>query len=145
MTYTARANHKRGQSNSPAQITGPQDIDALILELSTDDGDNTIAGIYINERPATAQGLPDHELRIAIDGERKVGAIRYMSGDDAWYAVGQKSNLDEVLYFYMGHDEQYPQDSEITLDEIRTATNEFLASGGERPMSPTWSEWPPHL
>ena len=126
MTYTARANHKRG--NSPTQITSPQDIDALILELFTDDGDNTIASLYINERPTTAQGLPDHELRIAIDSERKVGAIRYMSGNDAWYAVGQKSDLDEVLYFYMGHDEQYPQDSEITLDEIRTATKEFLTS-----------------
>jgi hypothetical protein len=133
MTYTARANHKRGHSSNPAQITGPQDIDALILELSTDDGDNTIAGIYINERPTTPQGLPDHELRIAIDGERKVGAIRYMSGNNAWYAVGQKSNLDEVLYFYMGH------------DELRTATNEFLASGGDRPTSPTWSEWPSSL
>jgi hypothetical protein len=145
MTYTARANHRRGQSNSPAQITGPQDIDALILELSNDDGDNTIAGIYINERPVTAQGLPDHELRIAIDGGRKVGAIRYMSGNNAWYAVGQKSNLDEVLYFYMGHDEQYPQDSELTIDEIHTATNEFLASGGNRPTYPTWSEWTSNL
>ena len=145
MTYTARANHKRGQSNSPVQLTGPQDIDALIRELSTDDGDNTIAGIYINERPTTAQGLPDHELRIAIDGERKVGAIRYMSGNNAWYAVGQKSDLAEVLYFYMGHDEQYPQDSEITIGEIRTATNEFLASGGARPTSLSWSEWPSNL
>lgn len=145
MTYTARANHKRGHSTSPTQITSPQDIDALILGLSTDDGDNTIAGIYINERPTTAQGLPDHELRIAIDGDRKVGAIRYMSGNNAWYAVGQKSDLDEVLYFYMGHDEQYPQDSELTIDEIRTATNEFLTSGGNRPTSPTWSEWPSNL
>jgi hypothetical protein len=145
MTYTARANHKQGQSNGPVQITGPRDVDALILDLFNDDGDNTIAGIYINERPATAQGLPDHELRIAIDGERKVGAIRYMSGNDAWYAVGQVSNRDEVLYFYMGHDEQYPQDSETTVDEIRAATNEFLASGGDRPTSPTWSEWPSNL
>jgi hypothetical protein len=145
MTYTARANRKRGQSNSPLQIAGPQDIDALILELSNDDGDNTIAGIYINERPTAPQGLPDHELRIAIDGNRKVGAIRYMSGNNAWYAVGQKSDLDEVLYFYMGHDELYPQDSELTIDEIRTATNEFLASGGDRPTSPTWSKWPSTL
>jgi hypothetical protein len=145
MTYTARANHKRGQSNSTAQITGPQDIDALILELSTDDGDNTLAGIYINERPTTAQGLPDHELRIAIDNKRKVGAIRYISGNNAWHATGQKSDLDEVLYFYMGHDEQYPQDSETTIAEIRTATNEFLTSGGARPTSPTWSEWPSGL
>jgi hypothetical protein len=143
MTYTARANHTRG--NSPVQITSPQDIDALILDLSNDDGDNTIASLYINERPTTAQGLPDHELRIAIDGERKVGAIRYMSGNDAWYAVGQQSDLDAVLYFYMGHDEQYPSDSEITIDEIRTAANEFLATGGDRPTSLTWSEWPSDL
>jgi hypothetical protein len=104
-----------------------------------------IAGIYINERPVTSQGLPDHELRIAIDGERKAGAIRYMSGNNAWYAVGQESDLDEVLYFYMGHEEQYPQDSEVTVDEIRAALEEFVASGGERPTSPTWSEWPPNL
>lgn len=143
MTYTARANHKR--CNSPVQLTSSQDIDALILDLSNDDGDNTIASLYINERPATAQDLPDHELRIAVDGERKVGAIRYMSGNDAWYAVGQQSDLDEVLYFYMGHDEQYPKDSEITIDEIRTATKEFVASGGNRPTSLTWSEWPSDL
>jgi hypothetical protein len=145
MTYTARANHKRSQAKTPVQITGPQDIDALILDLINDDGDNTIAGIYINERPATPQGLPDHELRIAIDGERKVGAIRYMSGNDAWYASGQQSNLDEVLYFYMGHEEQYPQDSEVTVEELRTALHEFLASGGDRPISSSWSEWPPNL
>lgn len=143
MTYTARANNKRAKS--PVQITEPQDVETLLLDLINDEGDNTIAGIYINERPPTSQGLPDHELRIAIDGERKVGAIRYMSGNNAWYAAGQESALDEVLYFYMGHEEQYPQDSEVTVDEIRTAVQEFIASGGERPTSLTWSEWPANL
>lgn len=145
MTYTARAIHKRGQGKNPVQLTGSQDIDALILDLINDDGDNTIASIYINDRPATPQGLPDHELRIAIDGRRKIGAIRYMSGNAAWYATGHESDLDEVVYFYMGHDEQYPQNSEVPVDEIRTVLQEFLTSGGDRPTSPTWSEWPEDL
>lgn len=75
-----------------------------------------------------------------------MGSLRYAGKvDDAagvWYAVGQKSQRDEVFYYYMGHDEGYPQDAEVSIEELRTAVKEFLDSGGERPSSPQWANWP---
>ncbi|GAB3936241.1 hypothetical protein GCM10029976_047690 [Kribbella albertanoniae] len=145
MTYTVRAFYKQDQQPSPAIVSSPDDIGALIDAVLNEPPTNSVIAMYIAERPKTEHDMPDHELRVAINQEAKVGGLRYSGPADGaagvWYAASRDSERDEVFYYYMGHDEGWPQDSEISLDELRSAVSTFLASG-ERPSGIEWTEWP---
>jgi hypothetical protein len=45
-----------------------------------------------------------------------------------------------VIYYYLDHDHEYPRDSDISIDAIRRAVKEFLASGGKRPTCVQWQD-----
>ncbi|WP_020387718.1 Imm1 family immunity protein [Kribbella catacumbae] len=47
---------------------------------------------------------------------------------------------EDVSYEYAGHPEAFPTDSEISLDQVRSAFKEFLRS--ERHSSIEWQAWP---
>lgn len=144
MSYTASAYYRRGHRDNPVHLESPADLDAMIDDLlsDADDGDNSVAAVHINERSLTEHGYPDHELRIAIDAPRQLGALRYMADLQAWYAQGKLNPREQVEYFYTGHDEQWPRDSDLTLDLIRDAVKQFLDTGGSRPTAPDWAPWP---
>jgi hypothetical protein len=145
MTYTAKAYFKHGHGDDPVLIDSPEDLDGLIDTLLTEPFAHSIAALYVNERPLTNLGLPDHEVRIAVDEDGKVGGFRYIGDGASWYVAGQQSQRDEVFYYYQGSDEGFPRDSEITLDVLRATTKEFLALGGARPVGVEWVEWPKDL
>ncbi len=145
MPYTLRAFYKQDQQPHPWVLSSSEDIDALIEAVLNEPPANSVIALYIAERPKTKHDMPDHELRVAINQEAKVGGLRYSGPADGtagvWYATGRDSIRDEVFYYYMGHDEGWPQDSELSLDEVRSAINAFLTTG-ERPSGVEWTEWP---
>jgi Immunity protein Imm1 len=145
MTYTVNAYYKHEHGDQPVMITTSEDVDALVDALLQERlEDNSVAALYVQERPRLESGYPDHELRIAVNADTKVGGLRYAgsdgTSDGVWYARGKQSTRDEVWYCYMGNDEEFPRDSEISLDELRTGAKEFLESGGKRPQSVRWRE-----
>jgi hypothetical protein len=146
MTYTIEAYYRHEHDRDPVILTSNEDVDQLIDALLGETFDHTMAALYVRERPKTDQGLPDHNFRIGIDPERKLGGLKYAGTFDGttgvWYAVGQTPQHDEVFYEYAGHPEDFPLDSEVSLDLIRAAVKEFLTSGGERPTSVEWLAWP---
>lgn len=143
MTFTAKAYYRRDHGTDPVAVTTASDVDRIIDDLLADlEGDNSVAAIYVNERPLTERGYPDHELRIAVDATRKVGAVRYAGNREAWYIRGAVNPAEEVEYFFTGHDESWPQDSDLDIAEVRTAAKAFLGSGGERPQAAGWTPWP---
>lgn len=144
MTNTVRAFYKNGAG--PTLLKSPDDVDALIDAVLAEPFKNSVIALYSEARPPLESGVPDHELRIAIDAEAGVGGVRYY-GDDGtdrgvWYAVGKPSHRDDVFYYYQGNDEGWPQDSELPLDDVRTAIREFVALDGARPTATEWSTWP---
>ena len=148
MTYTVRAFYKHDQEPDPWILSTPDDVDALIDAVLNEQPNNSVIALYVAERPKTEHDMPDHELRVAINQETKVGGLRYTGPADAatgaWYARGRASDRDEVFYYYMGHDEGWPQDSEVPVHELRSTVKAFLASG-ERPPGVEWIEWPVHV
>jgi hypothetical protein len=146
-TVTAYFKHEHG--DNPVILKTAADVDALVDAMLTEDFDNSVAALYSDARPLMDSGLPDHELRISIYAEAKVGGIRY-AGDDGtspgtWYAAGQESQREEVFYLYMTHDEGWPRDSEVSIEQIRRAVMEFVENGGGRPPSFKWTTWPEHV
>jgi hypothetical protein len=73
-----------------------------------------------------------------------LGGIRYAGGDtdDVTYVPGQTSTREEMFYLYMTHDEGWPEDSEVTVEQVRQAVREFIDGNGSRPRSFEWREWP---
>jgi hypothetical protein len=145
MTYTLEAYYKHGHGKDPVTISTPEQVDGLVDALLAESFDNTVAALYIREWPKTQMGRPDHELRVGVDRERKLGSVRYAGVVDeqrgAWYIGGQTVQHDEVYYEYMGSPQEFPTDAEVSLDVVRGVLKEFLASG-ERPSSLDWRQWP---
>jgi Immunity protein Imm1 len=146
MSGTVTAYFKHGHGDNPVVLRTVEDADALVDALLNEEFDNSVAALYSNARPEMDSGYPDHELRVAIFAEANVGGIRYAGDDGAspgtWYVPGRKSQRDEVFYLYMTHDESWPRNSEVSIDDVRAAVKEFVANGGDRPASFEWVAWP---
>jgi hypothetical protein len=143
MSFTARAYYQHGHDDNPVVIATAEDAQALVDAMLRQPVENSTAALYIAERPRHEIGVPDHELRLGVLADRKLGSIRYVSGLDAWYAVGTQDGADPVGYQYMGHEELFPADSLVELDVIVAVITEFLASGAEhRPGGASWAHWP---
>jgi hypothetical protein len=133
-------------ADEPILIETPEDVDALIDAVLAEPFANSIVTLYSTARPLMESGVPDHEMRVAIHAEAKVGGIRY-AGDDgtdegSWYVPGAVSPREEVFYYYCGHDQGWPTDSEVSIEQVRRAVREFVEGSGARPGSFEWREWP---
>ena len=126
------------------QLRTTEDADALVDALLQQPFANSVAALYSATRPKASSGLPDHELRIAIDVKAEVGGIRYAGGEtsDVTYVRGSVSQREEMFYLYMTHDEGWPQDSAVSFDQVRQAVREFIEGNGVRPTGFEWTEWP---
>jgi hypothetical protein len=140
MNYSARAYYLREHLSAPL-IVDEGAIDALLDALLTQSVSNSLLNLYIVERPLNDAGFPGHEFGVGVDAEREVGGLWYMGEGGSWYTLGSQSTREEVYYCYMNHDTSFPADSEISIDLIRQATKEFLASGGERPTCVQWQPY----
>jgi immunity protein Imm1 of predicted polymorphic toxin system len=146
MNYSAEAYF---QNEDPTIVTSADDIDELIDALLDAGPQRSVAVLAVRERPTSALGLPDHEFEVAVDSERKLGGLRYAGShsdeDGVWYAVGAQSGSDPLPYAHVGDESLFPSNSELPLDVVRAAVKEFLSSGGERPSSVEWQQWPRDL
>ncbi len=127
-------------------LESTDDVDALIDSVLAESFETSIITLYSTARRLMESGVPDHELRVALHAEAKVGGIRY-AGDDgthegSWYVPGQVSQREVVFYYYAGHDQGWPRDSEVSIDQVRQAVREFLTRDGARPQSFEWRDWP---
>lgn len=140
MSYSVEAYYRHEHGDAPVVVHTPEQMDELIAALLNEPFDNSEAALYVRERPANERGYPDHEFRIAVDSEDKVGGLRYMGGGGTYFSKGALSKHEEISYCHMGSAHDYPRDSEISLDAVRQAAREFLTSGGERPTNVEWQD-----
>jgi hypothetical protein len=123
--------------DDPVILRNADDADRLVDALLAEPFDNSVATLYALSRPMLPSGVPDHEMLIGVNAEDGVGGLRYMGGG-TWYAAGATSRHEEVYYRYTGHERDFPRDSEISIDLVRLAVKEFLATNGERPTVVGW-------
>lgn len=141
MTVSAEAYFTHEHDDDPVRLSTPGDVDRLVDELLAGSWENSVAALYVDGR-LNAAGVPDHELLVAVDYKNKsVGALRYMGDEGVHFTKGNTDGDDAVPYYYMGSDREFPRNSLLPLDQIRTAVKEFLAGGGDRPMGVEWRDW----
>lgn len=146
VTKEVEAYYRYSHGEHPLILRTVADMDALIDALLAESRENNTAVMYHLGRPFNAAGVPDHELRIAVIPKSQTGALRYMGFFDknggTCFSQGDTGKTGEVLHYYMGHDEEFPADSEIPLADIRTAAREFLITTGARPTAIRWQPDP---
>lgn len=142
MTNGVEAYYRHEHDDDVPIMRTPGDMDALVDALLAEPMENRTAALYHMDRPLNQAGVPDHEFHIAVMPGGTTGAVRYMGRADGewgtWFARGDSGKTGTVLFYYMGHDREFPADAEIPLDLVRVAAREFLTSTGQRPTSVTW-------
>ncbi len=135
-TLVAYWRHEHSQR--PAVARTRADVDDLIDRLLAEPFDHSVAALYVVQRPLNRVGLPDHELRIAVDAAADLGGLRYMGGPGTWYSAGAGSRYEHVCYHHMGWAAPFPRDSELPVHRLCAAVHEFLTTGGGRPTCVDW-------
>ncbi|MDX2974436.1 Imm1 family immunity protein [Kribbella solani] len=138
MSFTITAYFGSGGDKIP--IETEEDVSGFLAYFLTEagqDADNTLAALYINERPRSESGLPDHEIRVGINPKLSSAALGFTDVRGSFYAQGQNNESGDVPYFSEGHDESFPPDSVVTVELIRKSISEMLTTG-ERPTDVNW-------
>jgi Immunity protein Imm1 len=142
MAYSAEAYYTHAHTDDPVIISTPEGMDRVIDDLLAGDWEHSVAAVYLRERPLNAAGVPDHELLVAVDADTGLGALFLNAPGEthSLYSKGTTQQPDDVLYYYMGSERDFPHDSEIPVDAVRHAAKEFLATG----KRPTCVQWQPN-
>ncbi len=136
MSYVLEASYKHGAG--VRLLRTDDDVDGFLAELLDAGPDYQSATIYAVDEAADED--PTHELVIGVDQATELGAVRYAGDEGEWFSRGDRVNPDGVRYLYYGTAHDFPADSEVPLDLVRTALRELLANEGKRPESVQWQE-----
>lgn len=137
MTFTADAYFNREHAAQPFKISGPADVDDFIDAMLAEPFENSLAVIYLRDRPELATGGPDHEVRVGVNAEDGVGSICLVVDGQVWYADGGKAR-DDVFYNYLGNEADFPSTSAVPLEMLRAVIKEVLDSGIARTALVNW-------
>jgi hypothetical protein len=140
MAYHARAYYLREHNDNPLILSEPENVDNLVDQLLAIPGSDNMAVLYIQERPRGPHNLPDHELFLALNRGRSVGALKFGDKNGNWATRGPANDQPPGEYVFMGTESEFPAQVDISLDLLRTAVKEFLASGGQRPAGVDWQD-----
>jgi hypothetical protein len=136
---TVKAYYRHEHGDEPVLVETAADADALVDALLAEPYDNSVAALYVEGRLNEA-GVPDHELLVAVNHEDKVGGLRFMGDGGTYFSAGSPSRHDEVVYYYMGSEREFPHASEIPVDVVKQAVRDFLENQGHRPTGVAWTD-----
>lgn len=119
----------------PVVVTTADEVDALIDRVRSESPQQApiLMDVHLSGDPYS-QGLD-----VGVSDDR--GVVRYSGRDWPRGTVstsGKISDGEERPYFYMGHCREFPANAEVSLNLIRAAVKEFLATGGARPTCIHW-------
>jgi len=138
--HRAEARYLQEHGKSPVAITSASDIDALMEALIVGPEYHNMAQVHSLERPSLPSGYPDHELLVGLDGDSQRGVLAFMdaeAGNLVTLGASGEGGKD-LSYYIVGQLTEFPGNSEIPIELVRQALNEFLLSGGKRPTSVQW-------
>ena len=124
----------------PLVLSRPEDVDDLVDLLLGETLAHSIAALYHRARPTLPAGVPDHELYLAVDGDRRVGALMFMDVSGNWASRGYTGGRVGAGYRIMGNETGFPPGADVPIGLVRRAGKEFLLGGGHRPTCVEWQD-----
>ena len=120
--------------DGPRRVNGVEQMNEAFDALLAKSNGNP-ARLYHSARPRLASGFPDHELQVAVDTDRGVGALRF-GADGTWFTEG---TVPPAGVATAGALYDYPENPEVPLNDVRAALAEFLETH-ELPTVVSWQE-----
>ncbi|MET9987663.1 Imm1 family immunity protein [Streptomyces rochei] len=130
----------REEHLSGREVVGIDDVDNVIDALLAGSDSENMAELHSLQRPNLVSGFPDHEFLVGVSREYQVGVVAYMDGAGNFVSLGDSATQGSVGYYLVGHEREFPERSEISIDLVRRAVKEFVASSGQRPTCIRWQE-----
>ncbi|GAA1252949.1 hypothetical protein GCM10009676_44940 [Prauserella halophila] len=109
--------------DGPTRVTTAAELDAVLDTVAAMSGP-TLVAFNAADDPASA-GL----LNVGLDAERGVGVVHHAGRGRGYFSLGEASNVDTMLYYYMGSDTEFPPQSEIPVADVRRAAHEYFVNG----------------
>jgi hypothetical protein len=122
---------------APFELAEPAQVDALLDRMVTEAADASVGVIA-----ELAWEGEDHKsiLQFGIRTEH-VGFVGYMSkGEPSVISTSGATSLEPVAYDYQSHEREVLSNAEVSLDTVRQAVHDYVASAGARPGRVTWQE-----
>ncbi|MFI5808954.1 Imm1 family immunity protein [Streptomyces sp. NPDC051561] len=141
-TRGAVAVYRREHIENPRVLVTPEDVDDMIDVLLESDVMERAAQLYSLDRPRLPSGIFDHSFIVGVQRERGVGVLSSADGNHVETNVVSVGNPElgrgPVYYCQNGSSFDFPLFSEISIEEVRQAVKDFVASGGQRPACVDW-------
>jgi Immunity protein Imm1 len=118
--------------DDPVYVDTPEGVDTLLDQVAAD---------YWHDWPVLlevtiADSVGKEHMHAGVYHDR--GMVWYSSPEQpACYSKGV-SHDDELTYYYMENDRQFPSDADVPLDVVKLAVREFMVTHGDRPSNVTW-------
>ncbi|MFB7616474.1 Imm1 family immunity protein [Kitasatospora sp. NPDC056181] len=146
MVLRAELRYRRDRIDRPDYLNSLEEVDTLIDELLAGPANENLAQIIhldretirLNIPGGRGTEIPDHEFQVGVDKELQVGVLLFIDRSGNFVTAGPANSRNAPEYYLAGHWSQFPDQVEISIDLVREAVKEFLASGGKRPACVSW-------
>lgn len=137
--HRVEARYRREHGREPVVLRTSEDVDALIEALLAGPAYHNLAQLHSLGRPVLPSGYPDHELLVGVDRNLPVGVLAFMDAESGnLVTCASSEGRGDVSYLIMGQSTEFPDRSEVPIEVVRQAVNEFLVCGGRRPSCVQW-------
>lgn len=144
MTYSVEINLQGERDAGTLVATTPAELDQAIDRILRAGPLYHPPTMFVRERPRFGPAnVPDHGLKLAVDMAAGYGALAYFGEFEGqggtWVTASGSTPTDgPTLYLDVDNATAFPPSSLVSLDVWRRAMHEFLAGGGDRPVSVGW-------
>ncbi|MFD0406890.1 Imm1 family immunity protein [Kitasatospora sp. NPDC127116] len=136
----AELRYREDRIVEPDYLHSVDEVGVLIEDLLTGPVHQNLAQIIHLDRPSMMPEWPDHEFLIGVDRAVQLGVVAFADGGGSVISAGGPETRNAPVYYLAGHWTDFSDRVEISIDIVRNAVEEFLASGGKRPTCVPWKE-----
>jgi hypothetical protein len=125
--------------DEPVAVDTADALDALLDDVLANHQPHPTV-VVAEGRPTVGElGLPDHQLKFAVDGGAGTAALYLMDAQAhrAWTTKSEPATA--TLWLDRDADIAFPPDSAVSLAQLREALHEFMRTA-ERPTCVQWQE-----
>ncbi|KAB2587623.1 Imm1 family immunity protein [Streptomyces arboris] len=142
-------------NEEPRVLFTPADVDDMIDALLRSDGSGDSVEMFSLDRPIVGPlDMPDHRLFAGVRKDRNAGVLdsgdgtceisdarsvsKSVKGSASAVTFATATEGDVVVYSQNGSPFEFLISSEISIEKVREAVKEFVATGGKRPSCVEW-------
>ncbi|MEU5537490.1 Imm1 family immunity protein [Streptomyces sp. NPDC020362] len=126
--------------NTPVLLDSKHAIDAMIDALILAGPLHNAAQLMSLDRQMSPSDMPDHIFLVGVSTGGQSGILSYSTGEEGALIPAGEATAPVAIYMLNTHPRESLEPTEVPIDLVRQAVNEFVPSGGQRPTRLEWRE-----